>query len=341
MTVNGSQQFQTIDGFGTNLSSEAWNSGAVTPSLDTLLSHGYKLFRVIVEPVQDWEDTNPNTGQYSDSNPNWANYNNLYGTSTKFTNLWNTINYLKSHGATVWVNLQSDAPSWMTDNGGATGSIGQDHEADWATMVSTMMEYAINTAHVHIDALGPMNEPNNPGDPVQGPQVGPTQYVRMLDLLETQLQGYGLGNIPLVGPDTSGGSTAYDPAMLADSFLMPHVFQFGFHSYAAGPVTDPAVTNNATYPGRHIVIDEYDGPYFSEDQGVRATPAQLWTQADVSGWTVTPTYAYNSAASAGVTYTFSGPALTALGVRVVGQVHTSDVGNNSWFVRASEVQVFG
>src|SRR5579864_8859889 len=116
LTVDGSQRFQTINGFGTNLSSEAWNSGAVTPSLDTLLSHGYKLYRVIVEPVQGWEDTNPNTGQYSDANPNWAYYNNLYGTSTKFTNLWNTISYLNDRGATVWVNLQSDAPSWMTDN---------------------------------------------------------------------------------------------------------------------------------------------------------------------------------------------------------------------------------
>ena len=43
----------------------------------------------------------------------------------------------------------------MTDSGGATGTIGQDHEADWATMVSTMVDYAVNTAHVHIDALGP------------------------------------------------------------------------------------------------------------------------------------------------------------------------------------------
>jgi hypothetical protein len=59
------------------------------------------------------------------------------------------------------------------------------------------------------------------------------------------------------------------------------------------------------------------------------------------GWTVTPSYAYNSSSAANVTYTFSGPALAVLGVRVVGQVHTSDVGNNSWFVRATEVQVFG
>src|SRR5262249_34193867 len=145
LTVDGSQHFQTIDGFGTNLSSEDWNGGAVTPSLDILLNHGYKLFRVLVEPVQGWEDTNPNTGQYSTSNPNWPYYNNLYGTSTKFTNLWNTISYLNNHGATVWVNLQSDAPAWMTDSGGATGSIGTSHEADWATMVSTMVNYAINT----------------------------------------------------------------------------------------------------------------------------------------------------------------------------------------------------
>ena len=284
LTVDGSQKFQTLDGFGTNLSSEAWNNGAITPSLDILLSHGYHIFRVIVEPVQGWEDTNPNTGQYSNSNPNWAFYNNLYGTSTKFTNLWNTIRYLNDHGATVWVNLQSDAPAWMTDTGGAPATIGQDHEADWATMISTMMNYAVNTAHVHIDALGPMNEPDNINDSVQGPLVDATQYVRMMDTLESQLQQYNLGNIPLIGPDCAGSGNAtssYVPAMLADSFLMPHVMQFGFHTYQSS-VSVPAITNNPTYPGRHILSDEYDGNYYSEDQGQRATDAQLWTQADQS-----------------------------------------------------------
>ena len=172
LTINLSQQLQTIDGFGTNLSSEAWNGGAVTPSINTLISHGYTLFRVIVEPVEGWEDSNPNTGQYSDSNPNWPYYDNLYGTSLKFTNLWNTISYLNSHGATVWLNLQSDAPAWMTDAGGAIGSMGQDHEADWATMVSTLVYYAVNVAHVHIDALGAMNEPDNTPDPVHWGAAG-------------------------------------------------------------------------------------------------------------------------------------------------------------------------
>ena len=60
----------------------------------------------------------------------------------------------------------------------------------------------------------------------------------------------------------------------------------------------------------------------------------------MSGWTLTPSYAYNSKLAANVTYTFSGPALTVRGVRVVGQVHTSNVGNKSWFDRATEVQVY-
>jgi hypothetical protein len=64
------------------------------------------------------------------------------------------------------------------------------------------------------------------------------------------------------------------------------------------------------------------------------------TWLPLSGWTVSPTYAYNSSSAGNATYTFSGPALGVLGVRVVGQVHTSDVGNNSWFARATEVQVF-
>jgi methionine-rich copper-binding protein CopC len=284
VTIDGSQHLQTISGFGTNLSSEAWNGGAVAPSVDTLLAHGYTLYRVIVEPVQGWEDANPNTGPYSTSRPNSPYYNNLYGTSTKFTNLWNTIRYLNNHGATVWVNLQSDAPAWMTDTGGGTGTIGQSHETDWATMVSTMVNYAVNTAHVRIDALAPMNEPDNPGDPVQGPQVGAAQYVRMLDTLETQLQGYGLGNIALVGPDATQVSNAvssYDPALLADPLLMPHIMQFGYHTYG-GYATDSNVTNSSTYPGRQIVSTEYDGSYFNEDHGQRATPSQLWTQADTS-----------------------------------------------------------
>jgi hypothetical protein len=41
--------------------------GAVTPSSNTLLGR-YRLYRVIVEPVQGWEDIKPKASQYSDGN---------------------------------------------------------------------------------------------------------------------------------------------------------------------------------------------------------------------------------------------------------------------------------
>jgi hypothetical protein len=83
----------------------------------------------------------------------------------------------------------------------------------------------------------------------------------------------------------------------------------------------------------------YDG-VFDANLGLQVTTdGSTWSSA--SAWTFSPAYAYNSAAAASKTYAFTGPALNILGVRVVGQVHTSDVGNNSWYDTATEVQVFG
>ncbi len=83
----------------------------------------------------------------------------------------------------------------------------------------------------------------------------------------------------------------------------------------------------------------YDG-VFDANFGLQVTmDGTTWTT--VSAWTFTPAYAYDTAAAASKTYTFTGPALNVLGARVVGQVHTSDVGNNSWYDTATEVQAFG
>jgi len=65
------------------------------------------------------------------------------------------------------------------------------------------------------------------------------------------------------------------------------------------------------------------------------TDGTTWTQ---SGWTVSPAYAYDSAAASGVIYTFSGTAVFVRGVRVSGQVRTST--NTSYWENMREVQAF-
>ena len=68
-----------------------------------------------------------------------------------------------------------------------------------------------------------------------------------------------------------------------------------------------------------------------------STDGATWSN---SGWTATPTYAYDSPSAANKTYVFSGAPVAGIrGVRVIGQVHLPIYG--SWFVNAREVQAFG
>src|SRR5262249_44596417 len=62
------------------------------------------------------------------------------------------------------------------------------------------------------------------------------------------------------------------------------------------------------------------------------TDGTTWQNA--AGWTLSPSYAYNSPKASGASYTFTGPATKVLGFRVVGQVYTSATGVNSWYDEA-------
>src|SRR4051812_7166280 len=78
LTVDGGQVFQTIDGFGVNANSAGWSNGNLRGGLDQLIDlQGSNTWRVMVEGVRGWEDTNDN----NDPNAfNWTYYNALYET---------------------------------------------------------------------------------------------------------------------------------------------------------------------------------------------------------------------------------------------------------------------
>src|SRR5208337_2012416 len=74
VTVDGSQVFQTIEGFGVNVNHRSWTNNELQPVLDAFIDQaGMTLFRVIWDNT-DWEATNDNT------NPNvmnWDYYNQV------------------------------------------------------------------------------------------------------------------------------------------------------------------------------------------------------------------------------------------------------------------------
>jgi cellulose 1,4-beta-cellobiosidase len=122
-----------------------------------------------------------------------------------------------------------------------------------------------------------------------------------------------------------------------------------------GPTTAPYDITNA-YEGAGVVwssaqsissFDFINGSQSPTGDGSFDANLQLQSSADgstwtvVSGWSLSPAYAYNSPASAGVIYTFSGSAISARGMRVVGRVHTAQTAPNSWWANVTEVQAFG
>jgi hypothetical protein len=107
---------------------------------------------------------------------------------------------------------------------------------------------------------------------------------------------------------------------------------------AAGVIWSTAqnITSVKYYSG---TCDQYaNGPFTGNIRVQFSTNGTTWTTD--SAWTVSPAYPYDSCASAGQAYTFSGPAKSGIkGVRVIGTVHTTN-NSLSWHANANEVQVF-
>jgi hypothetical protein len=77
-----------------------------------------------------------------------------------------------------------------------------------------------------------------------------------------------------------------------------------------------------------------DGSFDANMTLQTTTNGTTWTN---SSWTVSPSYAYN-ASNAGTTFTFSGSAVSVLGVRISGQLHTSV--NTSYYELMREVMAY-
>ena len=79
-----------------------------------------------------------------------------------------------------------------------------------------------------------------------------------------------------------------------------------------------------------------NGNFESEFKLQVSTDGVTWS--DVTGWTLSPAYAYNESV-ANQTFVFVGEVLNVRGVRVVGRVHLSP-SSGSWHARARELRAF-
>jgi len=109
------------------------------------------------------------------------------------------------------------------------------------------------------------------------------------------------------------------------------------NAWEAGGITWATTQNNVTsveYTNGSWTTDG-DGAFTANLKLQFTTDGTTWTD---SGWTLTPSYPYDSASTAGQVYTFTGSAAAIKGARVVGQVKTPGAG--SWYAISREVKVF-
>lgn len=250
LTIDGSRQFQTLDGFGVNINSASWKNGELRPAIDMLVDQlGATIFRVVIDNG-DWETTNDNGDPHT---LNWAFYNHVY-TSPKFEALWATMAYLNQKAITrhLMLSIMGPVASWM---GGSR--INPAAEDEWVEMIASLIYHARVTRNLQFGLLSPMNEPD--WDGIEGPRVGQSQYVRLMQRLSRKLDALGLSSVRLMGPDTASvdkGVQAYFPEMMADATLMAKLAHFGLHNYAGYTAGAAQAIESSAYPGKNFWITE-------------------------------------------------------------------------------------
>ena len=252
ITINGSQTYQVIEGFGVNANHRSWNNNELQPVLDALIDQaGLTLFRVIFDKT-DWESTNDN----SDPNVlNWTYYNQIY-TIPDFQKQWAMSAYLNQRGISnsLMFNFQGVGPPWM---GGNTLTSG--YEAEWAEMIASLLIYARSTQRLQFALVSPGNENDN--NPPQGISMTSAQYVTALRKVAQLLDANGLSDLRFVGPDLAHTSTTWMSAMMNDSVIMGKLAHFGLHSYQDNGGESTGIYNfllQSAYPDRTFWMTEYN-----------------------------------------------------------------------------------
>lgn len=272
--IDGSKQFQKMDGFGVNINTAWWIDGefrstdVVKPAIDLLCDElRATIFRAVIEDI-DWETTNDNNDPDSF---NWNFYDSIF-TTKRFQGTWNTFSYLNRKGITnnLVISLMGAPPasnplsklqsedSWMGDT---THIINPQMEDEFVESIAALLYYARNKAKIQFTLVSPMNETDiigatkskeRPNGIVEGPNIpDAVQFTRILNKLAKKLDTIGMSDIRFVVPDAGGERLFRDclNEMVNDDYLMGKLSCWGVHDYGNNAdnylkiVSQPANTN--------------------------------------------------------------------------------------------------
>jgi O-glycosyl hydrolase len=264
LQIDGAKRLQQIDGIGVNANTRSWNGDELKPALDLLLDSMHAtIWRVIVETVEKWEDTNDNDDPFSF---NWDYYNKLYETP-KFQKAWDMIQYLNEHGITdkLMINFMGFAPKWM-----GIKVIEPQYEDEYVEMIVSFFYYAIKTKHLKFGLIAPTNESDH-HKYSEGPHLDAKQHARIIRKLIDRMEGLGImRGIRIVAPDNASDDAAiksFIPALMEDSVVMSRMAHLGFHSYGGYDPNIKSFIANSPYPASTFWVTEWNAWCNGCDEG--------------------------------------------------------------------------
>ncbi|BBE16170.1 hypothetical protein AQPE_0307 [Aquipluma nitroreducens] len=284
LQIDGSKQFQKMDGFGVNINTAWWYNGEygdtklVQSAIDMLVdSLGATIFRAVIEEM-DWEvvndDNNPN-------NFNWAYYNKVFS-NERFQGVWKTLRYLNQKGITngLIISLMGVPPaaeplavpdkqkSWM---GGTDYSINPVMEDEFVESIAALLYYARHTAKIKFSLVSPMNETeqvssgksiDHPDGFVEGPNIpDAVQFARIIKKLGKKLDAIGMSDIRFVSPDAAGDHlfALCLGEMVKDPYIMSKLDHWGVHDYGNNAGNYNKIVGNPVNPNKSFWVTEMAG----------------------------------------------------------------------------------
>ena len=262
---------QVMSGLGVNANVHSWRGGELRPAIDKISALGDITWRVVIDNG-DWESVrNPAAPPAID----WDYYTPIYETP-ELVDLWETIAYINTKpGQEVMLNVMGPVSQWMGGD-----HIGADMEDEWVRTMASMAGYGRTVKNLDFTLLAPLNEPDLNG--IEGPNVGPEQYVRLLHKLTVALDDLGLTDMRLVGPDTALAENAMDGyfrELSTDAVVMDRLAYFAIHSYS-GETSDARQVLAQSGSGLDFWVTEFSGPCPGCDGGA-PNPAD-WTSASAT-----------------------------------------------------------
>lgn len=263
--IDGARKFQVFDGIGVNANTRSWNGKELEPALDLLLdSMNAKIWRVLVETVEKWEDVNDNNDPFTF---NWKYYNVLYETP-KFRKVWEMVKYLNDRGINenLMFNFMGFAPEWM-----GVKVIKPEYEDEYVEMIVSFFYYALKTKHLRFGLIAPTNETEHHCCK-EGPHLNGEQHARILRKLIDRMEALQImGNIKIVAPDNANTEIAikeFLPAMMKDPVIMSHVAHLGVHSYGGYHKGFTDFVQRSPYPNSSWWVTEWNAWCQGCDEGI-------------------------------------------------------------------------